>query len=163
MATIFDKLTEENKIELAAATSRKMLTTEDLQEYKKKDRSNDIVAVVLFAGISLIYYVTKGHLLLGLIVVAFIILTTCILRIIDTTKVSKNKILYKVKAYVLYQNYGLFASYIFMYYDFYKNDFTYVNKTISTFPKSNIQLHEGNYIDIIAEQTSKKVKFIDYL
>lgn len=161
--SILDKLTNEHKQELASSASRKMLTPEELQEYKKKNGLAGILVLAFITVVSLIYAGANGDLLLGIIVVIPFAIIILLLLIRDRAKVSKRKILYKVKAFVLNRTYGSSARCVFVYYDFYKNDFTIANKTISAAAKGNDQLRPGNYIDIIAEQTSKKVKFVDYL
>lgn len=163
MTTIWDKLTEEHKRELAASTSRQMLTTEELQEYKKKTRSSSILVLAFITVVSLIYAGIEGEIMIGFIISILFAIVILAMTIRDKARVSKKKILYKVKAYVLNRTYGSSARCFFAYYDFFKNDFTITDKTISTAAKGNDQLRPGNYIDIIAEQTSKKVKFVDYL
>lgn len=163
MTTIWDKLTEEHKRELAAATSRQILTTEELQEYKKKTSSSSLLVLVFIAVASLIYSGINGNIMIGFIISILFAIIILALMIRDKAKVSKKKILYKVKAYVLNRTYGSSARCFFAYYDFFKNDFTITNKTISTAAKGDGQLRPGNYFYIIAEQTSKKVKFVDYL
>ena len=159
---LIDKLTEEHRRELAATTSRQMLTAEELQEYKKKNNSSSILLLAAIAVGSLIYTGIEGNIMIGFIMIIPFAIAILVLMLRDKAKVSQKKILYKVKAYVLNRTYGTSSHCFFAYYDFFKNDFTVTSKNISNAAKGE-QLRPGNYFYIIAEQTSKKVKFVDYL
>ena len=153
----------EVKQKISLPSCYQSLAPEERQTYQKKNSIPGILYLLFIAMFTLVISIILGDGMISLVYIIPITVIILFLTIRDKLRMSKNKSLYKIKAYVLSCSYGRYGFCTFIYYDFLNNSFVAEKKPTPLFAQKNHSLCRGDFINIIVKQTTYTIQFVDFL